>query len=251
MAAMGLLDGPATSATLQKLQKGSEYQFRVIAVNKAGKSEPSHPSRSRLAKESDLLPYIEAKGLRDVTASVKDRIKFDVPFCGEPTPEVAWYKGEESIESLGDASVSVTTTDTHTKIVFSSLAKAHEGTYNLVISNRTGQDTAKFSVRVLDRPAAPEPPMKATLEGNNCTLLWKKVKDDGGVPIEHYQIEKLDSEKDSWCACGHTKDNTFTVKGLLEGVQYKFRICAVNRIGDSDFVTSDTISYGEVPSRSL
>ena len=48
-----LLDTPVTSVTLQKLQKGFEYQFRVIAINKAGKSEPSHPSRPRLAKESD------------------------------------------------------------------------------------------------------------------------------------------------------------------------------------------------------
>ena len=48
-----LLDTPVTSVTLQKLQKGFEYQFRVIAINKAGKSEPSHPSRPRVAKESD------------------------------------------------------------------------------------------------------------------------------------------------------------------------------------------------------
>jgi hypothetical protein len=58
----------------------------------------------------------------------------------------------------------------------------------LTISNRSGEDSAKFSIKVLDCPATPEPPMKATLEGNNCTLLWKKVKDDGGVPIEHYQV---------------------------------------------------------------
>merc|ERR1711973_776220 len=148
-------------------------------------------------------------------------------------------------------SISITTTDTHTKIVLNCLSRADEGVYNLVISNRTGQDTAKFSVRVLDRPAAVEPPMKATLEGNNCTLLWKKVKDDGGVPIEHYQIEKLDSDKDTWCACGHTKENTYTVKGLLDGLQYKFRICAVNRIGDSDFLTSETISTGDATSRGL
>ena len=26
------------------------------------------------------------------------------------------------------------------------------------------------------------------------------------------QIEKQDTEKGSWCACGHTKDNSYTIK---------------------------------------
>ena len=49
-----------------------------------------------------VLPYIDAKTLRDVTCEVKERLKFDVAICGEPTPEVTWYKGEETIEELGD-----------------------------------------------------------------------------------------------------------------------------------------------------
>ena len=44
---------PSRRAVMSKLQKGQEYQFRLIAVNKAGKSEPSHPSRPKLAKETD------------------------------------------------------------------------------------------------------------------------------------------------------------------------------------------------------
>jgi len=253
-----LLDNPATSATMQKLQRGLEYQFRVIAVNKAGKSEPSHPSRFRLAKESDLLPFIEVKGVRDVTANARDRVKFDVPIFGEPAPSVIWRRigadGEgDDVESLGDKSIAVTTTDTHTKIVFGSVSKAHEAGYTLTITNRSGSDSAKFSLKVLAAPAAPEPPMKATVsqEGSECTLLWKKVKDDGGVPIDHYQVEKMDNEKEFWCACGHTKDNTITIKGLQAGRQYTFRVCAVNKIGDSDFLTSEPVALDDATTRSL
>lgn len=240
-----ILDLPETTAILNKLQKGFEYQFRVIAVNKAGKSEPSHPSRPRLAKENDLLPFIEMKGVRDITASAKERVKFDVPISGEPVPDIAWFKGETPVDELEDRNISITNTETHTKIVFSSLKKVHEGNYSLTISNRSGSDSAKFSVKVLDRPAAPDPPMKATVEGSNCTLLWKKVKEDGGAPIQHYQIEKMDTDKGSWCACGHTKDNSYTLKGLFPGHSYQFRVCAVNEIGDSDFVTSETVQITE------
>ena len=38
----------------------------------------------------------------------------------------------------------------------------------------------------------------------------------------------MDSEKNSWCACGHTKDNTLSVP-CLPGLQYRFRVTAVNR----------------------
>lgn len=240
-----MVDGATTRVSLQKLQRGQEYQFRVIAVNRAGKSEPGHPSRPKLAKETDLLPYIELKGLRDVTASVNDRVKFDLPIFGEPAPTVVWAKGDTPVEELGDKSIVVTTTDTHTKLVINSLKKCHEGTYHVTISNRSGQDAAKVAIKVLDRPAAPEAPMKTTVEGSVCNLLWKKVKEDGGSPIEHYQIEKMDDERGSWCACGHTKDNSYAVRGLLPGRIYRFRICAVNKIGDSDFLTSDPVSVSE------
>ena len=39
--------------TLQKLVKGQEYQFRIIAINRAGRSEPSVASRPKMAKETD------------------------------------------------------------------------------------------------------------------------------------------------------------------------------------------------------
>ena len=47
------LDTPVTTVTLQKLVKGQEYQFRVIAINKAGRSDPSVASRPKMAKETD------------------------------------------------------------------------------------------------------------------------------------------------------------------------------------------------------
>jgi Immunoglobulin I-set domain len=135
-----------------------------------------------------VLPYIELKGLRDVIACVNDRVKFDLPIFGEPAPTVTWSKGDIPVEELGDKAIVVTTTDTHTKLVINSVKKAHEGTYHVTIANRSGQDAVKVAVKVLDRPAAPEAPMKTTVEGSVCNLLWKKVKEDGGSPIEHYQV---------------------------------------------------------------
>lgn len=42
--------GGETAATVGNLKQGEEYQFRVIAKNKAGKGQPSEPSDRVIAK---------------------------------------------------------------------------------------------------------------------------------------------------------------------------------------------------------
>ncbi len=45
-----VVPGSETAVTLQMLNTGTEYQFRVVAINKAGRSESSHPSPAKVAK---------------------------------------------------------------------------------------------------------------------------------------------------------------------------------------------------------
>ena len=42
--------GQETRLTVQKLDRGTSYQWRVRALNKAGKSQASHPSRGKEAR---------------------------------------------------------------------------------------------------------------------------------------------------------------------------------------------------------
>ena len=58
------------------------------------------------------------------------------------------------------------------------------------------------------------------------------------------QLEKMDNEKSSWCACGHTLDNTISL-ACLPGLVYKFRVSAVNRLGDSEPLVSENISVSD------
>lgn len=39
-----------------------------------------------------------------------------------------------------------------------------------------------------------------------CKLKWKRPKDDGGTPIEYYQVEKMDPESGCWVPCGRATE---------------------------------------------
>lgn len=69
-------------------------------------------------------------------------------------------------------------------------------------------------------------------------MEWKPPKDDGGVPIECYEVEKLDTETGRWVPCAKVKDTKAHVEGLKKGKTYQFRVKAVNREGVSDPLTT-------------
>ena len=52
------VDTNTPMASMQKLQAGREYQFRVTAINKAGRSEASHPSRHKEARAQNCKLHI-------------------------------------------------------------------------------------------------------------------------------------------------------------------------------------------------
>jgi len=74
---------------------------------------------------------------------------------------------------------------------------------------------------------------------HGCKLKWDKPEDDGGSPVEYYEIEKLDPLTGQWVPCGRSSEPEATITGLQEGKPYKFRVKAVNREGESDDLEAD------------
>ena len=89
-----------------------------------------------------------------------------------------------------------------------------------------------------DKPSAPQGPLEATeTTPSAITLQWKPPKDNGGLPIDHYVLEKKPKGSNKWTKCpGHIgpNDTTATAKNLDEGEEYDFRVMAVNPEGESE-----------------
>ena len=90
-----------------------------------------------------------------------------------------------------------------------------------------------FYCHIVDKPDQPRDLHSTTITEDSVTLNWLAPKDDGGSPITQYIVEKRETLRMSWQPAG-TFPATSTsgkVSGLEEGVQYVFRVSAVNSVG--------------------
>lgn len=71
-----------------------------------------------------------------------------------------------------------------------------------------------------------------TAEG--CHLEWNPPEDDGGAPIDHYIVERMDTDIGRWVPVVTSKTPEADVGGLYEGKEYQFRVKAVNSEGESE-----------------
>uniref|UniRef100_A0A8C5DV38 Titin n=1 Tax=Gouania willdenowi TaxID=441366 RepID=A0A8C5DV38_GOUWI len=84
---------------------------------------------------------------------------------------------------------------------------------------------------------APLPPGKIALVDitrHTVTLSWEKPDHDGGSKITKYVVEMQSKGDDKWTMCSEVKALEATVKGLITGEEYSFRVIAVNDKGRSD-----------------
>lgn len=225
------------AATVNGLKQGEEYQFRIKAKNKAGVGEPSEPTDSIIAKARHLAPKIDRSAIEEIRVRAGTDFQLNIPVSGEPPPEVTWSFKDQPVESTDR--MKVDNVDYKTKFTVKRALRSDTGTYLITAKNESGTDTAEVKVTVLDRPSEPNGPLAISdVNKNGCTLQWKEPDDDGGAEISHYVVEKQDLNTGRWAPCGETKTTSLKVDDLTSGHEYKFRVKAVNRYGDSDALES-------------
>lgn len=150
-------DNANCSATIEQLESrvpglslGKWYQFRFIAVNKAGESNPSIETKPHLCRYKNLAPNID-KGYSKSVKANRPAI-WQIKVKGEPPPTFKWFKDGHQIhhspefvierkEFQGGAVAMLTISRTQ---------MSDAGTYTLVAENRNGTDKVPMDLIVLD-----------------------------------------------------------------------------------------------------
>lgn len=219
---------PDTAIAVNGLVNGTEYDFRVMAVNAAGVSAPTPsevsvtpatvPDEAEALIEADsdesvLLAWSEPAF--DGGALVTDYV---VQYAAESGPWTTFDDGEGT-----DTQLAVTGLDNGTRYGFRVAAVNAMGTGGW-------SNVAKGNPFTLAGPVS-----KPTAVGSltSLELSWEPPKDDGGRAITRYRIDYKPSAGPDWLPAGRVPVSqlTFTLPDLEAREAYDIRISAVTEAG--------------------
>lgn len=113
-----------------------------------------------------------------------------------------------------DENVQIDNVDYNTKFFIMRSKRPQSGKYLIVATNRVGEDRAEVDITILGKPATPNGPLKVSdVTKHGCKLKWEAPEDDGGTPIEYYQIEKLDPLTGQWVPCARSNKPEANITG--------------------------------------
>lgn len=181
--------------------------------------------------------------MKNITVKAGRNQKWVVDVSGEPAPTLTWILKNETVTN--NDRVKIENIDYQTTLTITGAIRKDTGVYTLVAENSSGKDEATLEFTVLGKPGSPKGPLEVTdVTKQSCKLKWKKPEDDGGCPITEYEVEKMDVATGKWMrvckvpAKDSLKEPEVEITNLEPGKEYKFRVTAVNKEGDSEPLTT-------------
>ncbi len=236
-----------------KLREGSEYYFRVAAINSIGTGPFGTMDDSVTAK----LPFTVPNPPRNLhLESVTKKtcvIVWDKPDFDGGSPVIGYFV--EKRQAYGTRYIRINRTsvrDTMYKV--KDLVEDEEYEFRVVAENEAGESkpsetTGSFTAKdPFDPPGRPGKP-NVNLHGNAVTLTWDAPFEDGRSPITNYIIEMKSMSDIRWKVASQGQKVTaltYIVSDLKADTDYEFRISAENRAGVGvPSAPSNVIRYGK------
>ena len=218
------INGPqnvsGTSATISGLTESTSYQVQVLARNAEGDSPWSLPGSGQTG----------ALGAPDVPTSLsvtrgnrQVMLSWVQPSGGA---EVTGYEYEQDVSGRW---ISTGSTDTTTTVT--GLTNGQPYTFRVRAVNSAGRSAASTASASVIPATVPGAPASLGVTGGDreVELSWTAPASNGGDTITGYEYEQ--SGSGTWISTGGT-DTTYTVFNLTNGQPYRFRVRALNSVGE-------------------
>uniref|UniRef100_A0A4W5MSE0 Titin n=1 Tax=Hucho hucho TaxID=62062 RepID=A0A4W5MSE0_9TELE len=223
-----------TTIKAARLKTGCEYQFRIAAENRYGKS-PVLISENIVAQYPFDLP--SAPGTPVIQSSTKDSmvIVWEKPGSDGGSKILGYHlESKEKNSLLWVKQNKQLIPDSRFKL--GGLDEGIEYEYRVYAENIVGVGKAsKLSeIRVARDPCdSPGKPEAVIVTRGAVTLQWTKPELDGGSKITGYVVEKKELPEGRWMKSSFANiiETQFLVTGLVENQCYEFRVIARNAAG--------------------
>lgn len=167
--------------TVSNLTEGSDVEFRVYAVNAAGKSEPSQstpPVKIRVADEGERPYFI--KGLTNVSVPLHKSVTLECQAEGKPMPKPRWLRNGREVALSGR--ISADENNGVFRLHINDMWEIDEGDFSCVASNEAGQATTTARVKIGNPPRITQMADPLYLpEGDNTKI---KIYFSGDLPLD-------------------------------------------------------------------
>ncbi|XP_063336477.1 titin-like [Pelmatolapia mariae] len=223
-----------TTIKVTKLKTGSEYQFRVFAENRYGKSTPI-TSPIVVVQYPFSVPAAPGTPFVSTVTKYSMVVEWEPPVRDGGSPVIGYHlERKEKNSILWTKLNKFVIPDARFKT--SGLEEGIEYEFRVFAENIAGlSPSSRISECYVARDPCDPPgkPEAIVITRENITLQWAKPKYDGGSSITGYVVEKKELPDGRWMKANFTNviENQFTVTGLTGGQSYEFRVTAKNGAG--------------------
>ncbi|XP_068137448.1 myomesin-2 isoform X2 [Hyperolius riggenbachi] len=218
------------------LVEGKSYNFRVIAVNKHGVSEPSEVTPPIQAQERLGVPSAPGRILASRNTRTSVVVQFDRAKVEE---ELIGYYIDKSIVGSNHWDHCNHKPIKYNRFVVHGLTTGEKYIFRVKAVNAVGvsensQESEPITVKAaLTTPSHPYGITLLSCDGESMTLGWKLPKFTGGASINGYYIDKREANHLNWHEVNTSilTERIYKVESLEKGAFYEFRIAASNLAG--------------------
>ena len=217
---------PELSYQHSNLSVGTEYRYRVAALNSAGAgawaelTQPTDPAVAPDAPES----------LSATATQTSVTLSWRAP-SGNGGADVTGYQVEWSSDSVDWSELAANTTELSYE--HSSLSVGTEYRYRVAALNSAGAGAWTELTQSTDPAVAPDAPegLSATATQTSITLSWEGPTENGGAEVAGYQVE-WSSDGVDWIELeANTPELSYEHASLKVGTAYHYRVAALNSAG--------------------
>ncbi|QBO36443.1 hypothetical protein EQG49_08160 [Periweissella cryptocerci] len=224
-------DGTATTATIDGLTNGQSYDFEIAAINYlgAGAYGSTQAIPAALPAAPELTPT-RGDGQVELTWTVPD---------DDGSPITGYALRYKPTDSDDTAWVTYPTDGTATAVTIDGLTNGQSYDFEVAAINAIG--TGAYGSNTAIPATVPAAPVLTPTPGDTQVDISWTMPDDNGSPIVGFILQYKLTTEDNWITVPTVDtDLTATITGLTNGLDYDFRVAAINEIGTGNYGEATT-----------